>query len=75
MSTRAKFRCLSVEDQGFNKKVKLTVAYDPQGNGENANFTKATPCGEIWMTIDNPAAAIQFEPQKHYYVDFTQAPD
>jgi len=27
------------------------------------------------MTIDNPNAAVIFEPQKHYYVDFTPCPE
>jgi hypothetical protein len=70
---RAKFRVTSIEDFGMSKQVKMVVAYDPTANGENANFTKATPSGELKMTIDNPAAAIQFEVGKHYYADFTEA--
>lgn len=73
MTTRAKFRCSSVERFELGANVKLSVVYDPNGNGENANFTKATPCGDITMRVDNPAAAVQFEPGKVYYVDFTEA--
>jgi hypothetical protein len=76
MATRAKFRCACVEDYGVNKKVKLTVVGglpDEGPNHEDNRFTKYTPCGEIWMTIDNPAASVQFEAGKHYYVDFTAA--
>lgn len=74
MTTRAKFRCNSVEDFGSDsKKVRLHVVYDPHGNGENASFTKASPSGTIEMQIDNPAASVQFEPGKFYYVDFTLA--
>jgi hypothetical protein len=71
--TRAKFRCTTVEDYGYSKKVKLIPVYEGElgPNEENKRFTRATPSGEIWMTIDNPEAAIQFVPQADYYVDFT----
>lgn len=71
MGTRAKFVCSSVEDFGMSKQVKLTVVYAPDANGEDANFTKATPWGEVKMAIDNPAASCQFIPGKSYYADFT----
>jgi hypothetical protein len=29
--------------------------------------------GELRTTVDNPSAAIQFEPGKEYYLDFTAA--
>jgi hypothetical protein len=74
MSTRAKFRCNSVTSfGGDSKEVSLSVVYDPNGNGENANFTKATPSGEMKMRIDNPAAAVQFVPGEFYYVDISPA--
>lgn len=74
MTTRAKFRCTSVNDfGGGSKAVRLDVAYDPNGNGENANFTKATPSGMCEMRIDNPEAALQFVPGQYYYADFTLA--
>lgn len=76
MATRAKFKCLEVTDLGWSKKVKLQVVYEGSlgDNEENKRFTKATPSGEIWMTIDNPAAAVQFEPQKDYYVTSKKHP-
>lgn len=73
--TRAKFQCLSVTDHGWNKSVKLGVVYSRKDGTENRDFTKATPSGTIEMQIDNPAAAVQFIPQKYYYVDFTLAPE
>jgi hypothetical protein len=75
MSVRAKFTCISVEDYGYSKKVKLIPVYEGAlgENEENKRFTKATPSGELWMTIDNPDAAIQFEPGKAYYLTFTAA--
>lgn len=74
MTTRAKFRCNSVNDfGGGSKEVSLSVVYDPSGNGENAGFTKATPSDEMKMRIDNPAAAVQFAAGKMYYVDISEA--
>ncbi len=73
--TRAKFRCNAVEDFGQSKKVKLGTVYEgPLGeNEENRRFTLASPAGEIWITIDNPAASIQFKPGREYYVTFDEA--
>lgn len=76
MSTRAKFRCSSVEDYGQSKKVSLEVVYEGElgQNEENKRFTKASPAGHVWITIDNPAASVQFKPGREYYVDFHEAP-
>lgn len=73
--TRAKFQCLSVTDHGHNKSVKLNVVYSRVEGSENRDFTKATPSGTIEMTIDNPVAAVQFVPQRYYYVDFQECPE
>lgn len=75
MSTRCKFLCQSIEDYGMSKKVNLHVVYAPDANGEDRNFTKATPSGTCSLTIDNPAASCQFEPGKYYYADFERVPD
>lgn len=75
-STRAKFLCNSIEKFGGEScQVKMSAVYAPDANGEDANFTKATPWGELKMAIDNPAAACQFEPGKYYYIDIHQVPD
>lgn len=76
MATRAKFTCQSVEDYGQSKKVNLQVVYEGElgHNEENKRFTKASPAGAIWLTIDNPAASVQFKPGRSYYVDFHEAP-
>jgi hypothetical protein len=75
MATRAKFVCNSVEDFGTSKRVKLSAVYQFPGDGpptEDDRFTKATPWGEITMTVDNPEASCQFIPGGRYYVDFQQ---
>lgn len=73
--TRAKFRCNAVEDYGHSKKVKLNVVYEGSlgENEENKRFTKATPSGECWLTIDNPDASVQFVPGREYYATFEDA--
>ncbi len=75
ITTRAKFVCQSIEEwAGGQRKVKLSVVYQPRPDGsENHGFTKATPAGTIEMQVDNPAAAVQFQPGKAYYVDFSPA--
>lgn len=49
------------------------AVYSEEIRSEDARFTKATPWGELRMNVDNPAAAIQFEPGRSYYLDFTPA--
>lgn len=76
MATRCKFVCNSVEDYGSSKKVNLSVVYEGSlgTNEENKRFTKATPSGQCWLTIDNPAASVQFVPGRYYYSTFEEAP-
>jgi len=76
MSVRAKFRCLKVEDYGQSKKISLSVVTSGPCGGdsaENRSFTQWTPSGEIWMTVDNPHASVQFVEGREYYVDFSEA--
>lgn len=75
MSVRAKFRVSSVEDFGQSKLLKLNAVYEGQlgDNEENKRFTKATPNGEIKMTVDNPYASEQFKPGAEWYVTFELA--
>lgn len=70
----AKMSCNAVELYQGSMKVKLGAIYGTEG--ENKDFSDATPSGEVWMHINNgrPAASY-FEPGKRYYVTFTEAPD
>lgn len=70
---RAKFHCNSVELNEYNSKAKLTAVYGKEG--ENADFTKATPSGSLEIYIDKEVPASNFfTPGKDYYLDFEEAP-
>jgi len=69
MGVKAKFRCTSVTDFGTNKSAKLSAVYST--TGENADFAKATPYGELTINIDGGVpAAKYFAPGKEYYLTF-----
>ena len=67
MVVRAKMKCWTVS----GNQVRLDAVCDDQ----NKTWAQYTPCGSGTMLIDNPAALAQFIPDKHYFVDFTSAPD
>lgn len=72
MTIKAKFRCNSITDNGYNKSANLTAVYGSQG--ENADFVKATPSGTLTISIDKETKASSFfEPQKEYYLFFEAA--
>lgn len=87
MPTVAKMNCVSVEDFGFSRKHKFSCVHDSGINRgdtpENIGFTKATPSGEAWMTIDNqyvwsqfhPPVAMdgEYQPASQHYVVFIDA--
>jgi len=74
--TRAKFICSGKQDNvGGGATIFLNTVYSEEIQSEDGRFTKATPWGELRMNVDNPDAAVQFEPGKSYYVDFTPAPN
>lgn len=63
----------SKQQYGNFNKVRLGAIYGTEG--ENKDFTAATPAGECWMSIDSSAPALQFfEPGAQYYVTFTKVP-
>lgn len=70
MNIRAKFTVTSVTDYGGYKVVNLEPRYDDR-IPEDARFYSATSTGKMEMTINNPAAADQFQPGRAFYADFT----
>ena len=73
MAVRAKFAVQSVKSfaGGWGgKEITLAPQYDPS-IPEDQRYAKATPTGQIVLTIDNPAASEQLALGKAFYVDFT----
>lgn len=55
------------------RTVHLHPVYDSNPSGPNAAWSKATPSGQISLSITNPAAYERFEEGKDYMVTFTPA--
>ena len=74
MSTvKAKFTCGSVVDLGHSLTASFYAVYST--TGENADYSKATPCGNLYITIDKETKAAEFfERGKTYYLTFEEAP-
>lgn len=73
MAVRAKFRLNSITHYEWDSKKLQFAAQLDHTIPENEKFTKNTPCGNLEITIDNPAAVEQFVIGKCYYLDFTPA--
>lgn len=70
---RAKFVCHSVtKDSSGNEIVTLGAVYGKDGS-DNAQWSKFTPCGQLSMTISNPAAQGMIQPGKEYFLNITAA--
>jgi len=69
---KAKFQCNSVVDLGYAKTARFNAIYGTEG--ENADYSKATPNGNIDITVDKETkAAEDFQRGKIYYVTFEEA--
>jgi hypothetical protein len=69
---KAKFKCVSITDYGNNKQAVLSAVCGNEG--ENADFCRYTPSGELKITIDSGVPASEFfEPNKEYYLTFSEA--
>lgn len=72
-TVRAKFMCVSREQALYdNVNYRFLPQYQPEVP-EDQRYAKASPCGELKLTVTNPA--VQFEVGKHYYLDFTAVED
>jgi hypothetical protein len=72
MSVKAKFRCNAITDYGGQKQAQMSAVYSDKG--ENADFAKATPYGELKINIDSEMPASNyFKPGKSYYLHFEEA--
>jgi len=74
LTVRGKFKCTSIEEfENGWKTAKLNAVYS--NTGENADFSKFTPNGNISITVTPETKAIDFyKPGKSYYIDFTEVP-
>lgn len=72
---RAKFRCNCITDYGDQKQASFSAVY-AHDSDENADFTKATPWGELKINIasDVPANGF-FKPKQDYYLTFEAVPE
>ena len=69
-TVKAKFRCNNVVDYGTQKQANLSAVYSTDTK-ENADFTKATPYGELKINIDSEVAASEFfKPGETYFLTF-----
>lgn len=76
MSVKAKFTCNSIIPSnaywGDSKVLTFHAVYGQEG--ENADYSKATPSGNLSMVIDSGTkAADYFEQGKSYYLTFDEA--
>jgi hypothetical protein len=71
---RAKFRCNSITEYDYQTSAKLNAVHSNEG--ENKDFTKATPNGSLDISIDKDVpASTFFKVGKLYYLDFSEAPE
>ncbi|MDF2189267.1 hypothetical protein [Paraflavitalea sp. CAU 1676] len=76
---RAKVRCEARIDTdngaGYAfRQFRFRAVYGT--TGENAGFSKATPNGELLLTVDKGTEAYEkWQPNKSYYLDITEAPE
>lgn len=72
-AVRAKFTVTKVAKTSYGQtEITLSPQYD-QTIPEDLRFQKATPSGQLQMTVDNPTAVEFLELGKAYYLDLTPA--
>jgi hypothetical protein len=80
MSIRAKFRVQTVTRHAYAnvadiaaEEVTLRAVTSSDPHDPNHTWSKATPAGQLTMTISNPDAIGKLELGADYYLDFTKA--
>ena len=72
MLVKAKFICNCVTNYQYNQQVEMSAVYGTEG--ENKDFSKATPSGKLNICIDKETPAFDsFIPGKSYYLTFEEA--
>jgi hypothetical protein len=74
MQVKAKFRCNAVIPNSWGNgstTAHFNAVYGTEG--ENADYSKATPCGNLSIVIDSEVPASKFfEQGKDYYLTFNE---
>lgn len=75
---RCKFRCHfkdEIKDPNTNEVISATIKMSPvySETGENKEFWKYTPGGELNFYTVNAKASAQIEQGKEYYIDISEA--
>ena len=75
MTVRAKFYVTSIQHHHIAQPTEVCaeVKLAPVYGDANKPWSKATPQGQVTMTITNPEAIEAFTLGKTYYLDFTPA--
>lgn len=69
---KAKFKCTSVTEFAQHKRAELMAVSGNQG--DNADYAKYTPSGNLTITVDKETnAADFFRPDCSYYLTFEDA--
>lgn len=59
----------------YSDQIKLSPVMGGVGaSPEDNSYSKATPCGKLELTIDNPALKGTVKPGDVFYVDLTLIP-
>lgn len=68
---KAKFTCSSVIPNAYGNSTTAHFHAVYGTEGENADYSKATPCGNLSLVIDSDVPASKFfEQNKDYYLTF-----
>lgn len=70
-TTRAKFRCNSVQINSYGPRQYEFTAVMDNDTPENQRFAKSTPSGVLKMAVDNPDVDLLVG--QAYYLDLTLA--
>jgi len=74
MSVRAKFMCNAVIPNSWGNTTTAHFNAVYGNEGDNADYSKATPCGNLSMVIDaDVPAATYFQQGQCYYLTFDVA--
>lgn len=76
MTVRAMFQLVSIKHHmwGSGREFTFSANYDTTIPEEN-RFFKASPSGQLVISVDNEAVFPQFTLGKKYYLDFNQVPE